>query len=199
MAQDLQTTGTANSLRTLGSLVSDKPKLAKLIDDFLPGIEQRLPTPDERNDLAALVPHLEAALAPADRAEIRRMVAKLALGFPNANRGSADETEARLELYAMALNDVPADVLGMACVDALKQCTFFPTPAELRKLCKDPHRRAFRLTRAKHLIAKHDREWKEPEPDVPLSAEEQAKVADYLRRHNIGQSPLPHSMKDHAA
>jgi hypothetical protein len=182
MAQDLQTTGPANSLKALGSLVSDKPRLARLIDDFQPGIEQRMPTPDERNDLAALVPHLEAALAPAERPEIRRMIAKLALGFPNANKGSVDETEARLELYAMALNDVPADVLGFACVEALKQCTFFPTPAELRKLCKDPHRRAFRLTRAKHLIAKHDREYRPPVEDRPLTDVERDELEAIMRR-----------------
>jgi hypothetical protein len=182
MAQDLQTTGTANSLSILGALPSSKPKLVRLIDEFQPGIDQRIPTPDERDELAALVPHLEAALAPAGKAEIRRMITKLAMGFPNTTKGNPDDLEARLELYAIALSDVPADTLSHACVEALKCCTFFPSPAELRKLCRDPHRRAFRLSRAKHLIAKHDREWREPAEDRPLTDAERKELDDILRR-----------------
>jgi hypothetical protein len=181
MANDLQTI-TGASLKILGSWVSDKPRLAKLVDDFQPGIGQRLITPEERAELAALVPHLEAALQPADKTTVRRMIAKLALGFPNANKGTADEVEARLELYAVALTDIPADVLGQACVEALKAYTFFPAPAEIRKLCRDPHRRAFRLSRAKHLIATHDREYRPQVEDKPLTDAERKELDDILRR-----------------
>lgn len=183
MAQDLQTTD--RSLAILGSWASSKPKLAKLVQDFQPGIDQRLPTPAERAELASLVPAFEAALVPASKAEIRRMIAKLAVGFPNAAKGTPDEVEARLELFAMALADVPADILGRACLEALKTCTFFPTPAELRKLCGEMAVRAWQLSRIRHLIAKHDAEWREPEESTPLSAEDQARVDAWLSRNGI--------------
>src|SRR6478735_11943289 len=98
MGNDLQTITGGNSLKVLGSWVSDKPKLAKLVDEFQPGIGQRLPTPAEREELAALVPHYEASVIPADRSAIRRMITKLSFGFPNAPKGTPDEIEARLEV-----------------------------------------------------------------------------------------------------
>jgi hypothetical protein len=154
----------------------------RLIDEHQPGIDQRVPDRAERADLVALVPHLETALAPATKADIRRMIAKLAMGFPNAHRSPADETEARLELYAMALADIPADILGGACMEALRTHTFLPTPAEIRRLCRDPHRRAFRLSRAKYLIALHDQRNPTPVDDTPLTDAEREELDAILRR-----------------
>lgn len=165
------------------------PKLVTLLDDVTPGIEQRIPTPEERGQLVGLLPDLQAAMRGAGRHETRRMVAKLALGFPNAQRLSDEDAEARLELYATALADVPADTLDHACKEALRKFKFFPAAAELRALCRDPHRRAFRLARAKFLIAKHDREWKPPVAgdDEPMTDEQRAWLAAYYERNGLKQ------------
>lgn len=166
-------------------LRSDLPALAKLVDDLNPYV-QRLITPAEREQLAALVPSYEAALKPAKPEYIERSIGMLAVAFPGA-KVSDSEAKVRLGLYIQGLADVPGDLLANACRETIQTCTFFPTVAELRKRCKDLYSRQFRLARIKHLIAKHDREWREPEPEKPMSPKEQAKVNDYLRRHGIGE------------
>jgi hypothetical protein len=114
-------------------------------------------TAAERGALAALAASTEAMLAPAAAREIRRMIGKLALGFP-AGRASDLEAEGRLELYAEGLADVPADILGAACARALRECRFFPAVSEIRERCSGLAVRRWELSRIRTLIATHDRE-----------------------------------------
>ena len=131
-------------------------------------------TPAERGALAALAATAEAALAPAAPREIRRMIGKLALGFP-AGKASDLEAEARLELYAEGLGDIPADILGAACAQALRECRFFPAVAEIRERCAGVAVRRWELSRIRTLIATHDRGWR-PEGE-PMTASQRVRLA----------------------
>ncbi|WCM27203.1 hypothetical protein NDN01_25005 [Sphingomonas sp. QA11] len=136
-------------------------------------------TPEERSGLAALAVATEAALTPAAPREIRRMIGKLALGFP-AGKASDLEAEARLELYAEGLGDIPADILGAACARALRECRFFPAVAEIRERCTGMAVRRWELSRIRMLIATHDRHWQPggPSPATePLTAAQRARLA----------------------
>lgn len=167
------------------SLLLQNAELAKLVDDIQPGIDQRLPTPAERASLERLVPGYEAALTPATPEEIEEAVAMLSLAYP-AMRASVSEAGARLELYTKALAHLPPDILEMACMAALRQCIFFPSVAEILARANGLALRQWRLQRIQYLIAKHDREWREPEPEERLTAEQREKVDAYLRRSGIG-------------
>jgi len=123
-------------------------------------------SPAERGALATLAAATEAALAPAAPREIRRMIGKLALGFP-AGKASDQEAEARLELYAEGLSDIPADALGAACARALRECRFFPSVAEIRERCAGVALRRWELSRIRTLIATHDRCWQGGSPGKP--------------------------------
>lgn len=179
MATDLTTTD--QSRRTPWCGLSGTPKLEKLVSEA-PGFSH-VCSPDERAALAAVIPTYEAALVPASREGCRRAIAKLALAYPAA-KVSVDEAEARLELYADALSDIPGDVLGDACMALLRTSKFFPSASEIREKCGAFARRQWELSKIRALIATHDRNWR-PEPE-PLSEADKAEVSAILAR--IGAS-----------
>lgn len=159
--------------------------MEKLISDFQAGITQRLPTPAERAELAGLVGPYEAALTPASPSAIDGIVASLSAGY-RAEKVSAEEADARLNAYQIGLADVPLDILEHAALRAMRECRFFPVVEEIRSRCDGLALRAFRLARIKHLIDRHDREWRpEPDPEPPLNAADQAKVDGWLKQHGI--------------
>lgn len=143
------------SRATLSSVPCCDPKLAMLVKEA-PAFSH-VCTPEERSALAALAVAAEAALSPASPREIRRMIGKLALGFP-AGKASELEAEARLELYAEGLGDIPADLLGAACIRVLRECRFFPSIAEIRERCAGVAVRHWEVSRIRTLIAAHDRD-----------------------------------------
>lgn len=140
-------------------------------------------SPDERAALVEMIPTYEAALVPASREGCRRAIAKLALAYPAA-KVSDEEAEARLELYADALADIPGDVLAEACMALLRTSKFFPSASEVREKCGAFARRQWELSKIRALIATHDRSWR-PEPE-PLSDADKAEVTAILAR--IGQT-----------
>jgi hypothetical protein len=106
------------------------------------------------------------------------------VAYPAA-KASEVEAEARLELYADALDDIPADVLGAACASVLRTSKFFPAPSEIRERCAGLARRQWELSKIRALVATHDRNWR-PEPE-PLSDEDRAAVAAIVGR--VGVTP----------
>jgi hypothetical protein len=62
-----------------------------------------------------------------DRATVARMLAALAEVF------GQELTETRVEGYLAALADVPTAHLRLGMQQAMRACTFFPKPAELRR------------------------------------------------------------------
>ena len=90
------------------------------------------------------------------------MIGRLALATAQAKVSEA-EAEERMAAYWLALHDIPLDDLRWAYGELVKTATFLPTPAEIRTKALWPgHMRALRRTRATMLIAKHEREWREP-------------------------------------
>ncbi|WP_294189045.1 hypothetical protein [uncultured Sphingomonas sp.] len=178
MATDLQTTD--QNRRTPWCGLSATPKLEKLVTEAA-GFSH-ICTPDERAALVALIPGYEQALQPAPRHACRRVITKLALAYPAA-KVSEEEAEARLELYADALDDIPADVLGAACAAVLRTSKFFPAPSEIRERCSGLARRQWELSKIRALIATHDRNWR-PEPE-PLSDEDRAAVAAIVGKVSV--------------
>lgn len=144
----------------------------------------------ERAELAELAASFERQLIPAPQAQIEESVAMLSLAYP-AMKASPQEAAARIKLYTQALADLPAAFLEAACLAALRECTFFPSPAEIRKRCEGLALMQYRLARFRHLIERHDREWKpKPDPEPPLSPEQQAKVDAWMRSQDL-KSPQP--------
>ena len=175
MANDLTTTDP--SRRTPWSVLSSDPKLEQLVATA-PAFSH-ICSPEERAALAALVPAYEEALQPASDKGRKRAIGKLALAFP-ASKVSDEEAEGRLELYSEALADVPADVLGEACMAVVREARFFPTPSEIRAKCGTLARRQWELSKIRGLIATHDRMWR-PEGE-PLTADQRAEMARLTRR-----------------
>jgi hypothetical protein len=175
MANDLTTTDP--SRRTPWCGLSSDPKLERLVATA-PAFSH-VCSPDERAALAALIPAYEQALAPASERGCKRAIGKVALAFP-ASKVSDDEAEARLELYAEALADVPADVLAEACMAVVREARFFPTPAEIRAKCGSLAKRQWELSKIRGLIATHDRMYR-PEGE-PMTAEDRAEFARIARR-----------------
>lgn len=171
MATDLAAT-TDQSRKTPWCGLSATPKLEMLVHQS--ASFQHVCTPEERDALAAMIPAYEEALRPASREGCRRSITKLALAYPAA-RVSDAEAEARLELYADALADVPGDVLGQACAAVLRESRFFPAPAEIRERCSGMMIRRWELSKIHALIRTHDRKWR-PDPE-PLSDADRAEVA----------------------
>lgn len=162
----------AANRKTLSSAPCCDPKLAALVAEA-PAFSH-VCTPAERAALAELAAATGAALTPASPREIRRMIGKLALGFP-ATKASDLEAEARLELYAEGLADLPADILGGACARALRECRFFPSVSEIRERCGMLAVRRWELSRIRTLIATHDRDWRPA--GAPMTEMQRARLA----------------------
>lgn len=98
------------------------------------------------------------------------MIGKLAMAMAQSKVSDA-EAAARLEMYWLALCDVPADDLRAAFVDLVKTCKFLPTPAEVRTAAlRKGAIRKYAKSRAGHLVWKHNTEWKEEGARVDPSA-----------------------------
>lgn len=150
MSNALQTT----NLKTPWSGPSLPPSVAKL----LVSEGSDIVTPEQAAEIRAVLPALAYAPEPAGGAVVRRMVGKAALAYPSAKLND-QEAALRLEVYADALSDLPADVLGLAFLEAVKTIKFFPSIAEIRTLAgREIGRRRYLEWRAKDLLDRHDRE-----------------------------------------
>ena len=117
--------------------------------------------------------------APAQE-QVGIMIGKLAMATAQAKVSDA-EAAARLEMYWIALRDIPADDLRAAFVDLVKTAKFLPTPAEVRKAALSAGAiRRYTKSRASHLAWKHEQEWK-PEGERVDPAE----VRALLSKHGI--------------
>lgn len=90
-------------------------------------------TPADRAALPIAIQAYQAGLRPASDDAFEAAMMRLALVFQN-NRMEPAEIRARLLIYREALDDLPADLMDKAARLAIRQCRFFPLPAELRQL-----------------------------------------------------------------
>lgn len=154
--------------------------LAAALDSRASVLELKVCGPASR---AALQAYIDGAQPPVPTdEEIDTIVAGLALALPRKqNDGSA--AEAKLDIYAQALSDIPLVDLRAASDVLIKTAKFFPTVAEIRKaalVTMGP--RHSRIARARLMILRHDREWSPP--SEPMSA------ADVQKMSKIMADPL---------
>jgi hypothetical protein len=97
--------------------------------------------------------------------EVETMIGKLAIATAQPKVSEAEANE-RLSMYYLALKDLPVADLRQAFVELLRTSTFLPTPAEVRTAAlKAGALRRYTKSRARHLVWKHEQEWR-PESDI---------------------------------
>lgn len=117
----------------------------------------------------------EPELATRDQVEV--MVGKLAIATAQAKTSDA-EADARLEMFWLALRDLPADDLRTGFMDLLRGATFMPTPAEVRTAAlRHGAVRRYAKSRARHFAWKHEQEWRPANDDLVRPEELQALLA----------------------
>ena len=77
------------------------------------------------------------------------------------NWPSHEISEATIQLYRLALVDVPDAILERAAIDCLKSCTFWPTVAEVHKMLA-AHNRGMTVQEAEGAILEQHPEWADP-------------------------------------
>lgn len=116
--------------------------------------------PNTADQLRAIMDLPEPPTATED--QVATMIGKLAMATAQA-KVSDQEAEARLEMYWLALRDVPVDDLRAGFVDLIQTAKFLPTPAEVRTAAmRHGAIRRHCKSRARHLVWKHSMEWQPP-------------------------------------
>lgn len=150
-AQALATTTNRQTL-TLAPSLPDK------LNALVMGTDSPIVGPNTASQLRAFAAEPEPPLA--EKGQVEVMIGKLALATAQGKTTQAEANE-RIELYWLALNDIPVADLRAAFAQLVKTSTFLPTPAEVRRAALLPGtRRRYAKSRAKHLAWLHDREWK---------------------------------------
>lgn len=123
--------------------------------------------PKSASELRRFAEHPLPPIARKDQIEV--MLAKLSVALPKAQASEAEVNE-RLDLYWQALKHHALVDLHQAFGDLLRTCRFFPTIAEIEAAVKPiAGRRLSRVTQARLLLLKHDREWTPPIADDDLA------------------------------
>lgn len=124
--------------------------------------------PETARTLAAYAETPEPPLATKEQVEV--MISKLAMATAQPRTTEA-EAGARLELYWLALNDIPVTDLREAFTALIRGKTFLPVPAEVRTAAiRAGSRRQYLKSRARYLAWKHRQEWR-PECEPITGAE----------------------------
>jgi hypothetical protein len=146
--------------------------------DWRPKVRVIATTPGLRGQIDAMIPELEAALAPGDPVELAQILAMAAPGF-NLQPRSPGQWGATWDSYLAVLADTPAFAVREAFVrwgraelypDTPGRCGFYPSTADLYTLAKrsmaDLNNALFRARAAVRHV----------EPRGPATPEERAKV-----------------------
>lgn len=129
-------------------------------------------SPAQRQALAELLPVYEASLAPATPDQFEEAYARLVSVFEWGGQ-STDAAMLRIESYAEALAEIPGDVLIEAVKACVRECRHFPPPSQILERCGEFKRRRAFVTRARMLMATHDRDYRAPiSDDDKVSPEE---------------------------
>lgn len=106
-----------------------------------------------------------------EKHHVENMIGKLSIATAKS-KVSDEEAREALDLYWMALNDIPLVDLRLGFKKLIQTATFLPKPAEIRRACGiyGAQRRHMK-SRAHYLAWKHDMEWTEPVTEF-ISAKE---------------------------
>ncbi len=88
-------------------------------------------TDDELADAEQALAVYRAAPRTSSPRAVDRVMAKLVVAYPAA-KVSVEEANARLDVYAEQLSDIPADVLMAGAMAAARTMKFFPSISEIR-------------------------------------------------------------------
>ena len=104
----------------------------------------------------------EASLERPTEERVENMISRLATATAFRHTSTKEAREAH-EVYWRTLRDTPLIDLAAAFNELIRTSTFMPKPAEIFAEAKrHTLRRAFRLSRARHLVWKHDVQWTPP-------------------------------------
>ena len=133
------------------------PCLPDRLNALLASGENPIVGPETAGQLAAFAAIPEPPLA--SKAQVEVMIGKLAMATAQGKSSLAEASE-RLDLYWLALNDVPVDDLRGGFAQLLRTAKFLPTPAEVRSASvKHGAHRKYLKSRARHLAWLHKRDW----------------------------------------
>lgn len=171
---------------------SSEPRLTEKQIALLDGNERKIIGPKTAADLSRWIAEAEAFEAGLERPTIERidnMVSRLATATA-FRHVSKEEAKEALDLYWRALRDVPIADLTACFDDLLRRSTFLPKPAEIYAAAnRITNLRRFRISRARHLVWLHEREWVPPVAD-PVTPEDIAAIkADVARRFSNADRP----------
>lgn len=134
--------------------------LSDKLSDLLLSNDSPVVGPVSAKQLAAYAAEPEPRLP--QQSEVEVMIGKLTTNLASAKSSTAESVE-RLDGYWLVLSDIPINDLRKAYVELLKTQTFMPKPAEIRTAAlKVGALRRYAKSRAKHLVWKHETEWRPP-------------------------------------
>lgn len=138
--------------------LTSAPSLPAKLNDLVLSGDSPIVGPESAKALAAFAEAPEPPLATQEQVET--MIGKLAMATAQA-KVSEGEASARVEMFWLALRDLPVDDLRGAFLELLRGSKFMPTPAEVRSAAvRQGAQRRYAKSRAKHLAWKHEQEWK---------------------------------------
>ncbi len=131
--------------------------------------------PNTAGELRVWIAAAEAALpALATPKEIEAGIALLALATKEKAGTTRADAHARLELFCRVLADVRGTDLDRGITKLLRTTRWMPTPAEVREAAMaSASRRDYAISRARHLVWKHETQYAPPPLD-PVAPEELA-------------------------
>jgi len=150
---------TATNPKTPTFALSLSDKLTALVL----GSDSPIIGPQSANELRQFAAQPEPPCA--ERGQVETMIGKLAIATAQPKTSQA-EADARLELYWLALQDLPLCDLRAGFMELVKTATFLPTPAEVRTaVVSAGSQRRYAKVRARYLVMLHDTKWKPPIPE----------------------------------
>lgn len=164
---------------------SSEPQLDDRLHALLRSGESKIIGPKTAATLRQWIIEAEAYEASLERPTIERienLIGRLSLA--TAKRKLADDEATEMhDLYWRALRNLPIIDLGAAFDELLRTATFLPVPAEIHTKAKAiGAARGYAISRAKHLVWRHEREYIPPPADL-VTAEE---LAEIKRQAGIG-------------
>ena len=151
---------------------SREPSLPEKLDALLMAGDSPVIGPNNAQALRDWLEQSEAFERNLERptqARVETMVTRLSIATVKRAISEAEADEGH-DLYWLVLKDVPLVDLAAAFTHLLRTSKFMPKPSEINEVARQHSgRRAFRRSRARWLIRKHEFEWVPPvsEPAIP--------------------------------
>lgn len=164
----LPATTTTTSLATRSS----EPRLSDKLSELLDSGNSPVIGPNNAAALREWIAQAEAFEADLERPSeerVENLIARLATATAFRHTSTKEAREAHA-VYWRVLRDLPIIDLAAAFDELVRTSKFMPKPAEIFAEAKrHTLRRAFRVSRARHLVWKHETEWTPPVEPIPAA------------------------------